>query len=396
MVYIKRKIKNQLDSALAKGKSVLLLGPRQTGKTTMLKHISSDFSISFINPRERLRYELDPSILSDELRAIASDSGNKPLAIIDEVQKVPAIMDVIQYLIDDKVAQFIITGSSARKLKRKKDVNLLPGRVILLKMDALSVEEIPKSHCTLNNLLFYGSLPEVILTTTKEDKEELLDSYVSIYLEEEIRSEAIVRNLANFARFLELAAAESGMTVNYSKLSNIVGVAHTTIAEYYQILEDCLVAQRIEPLLKSKTRHKLSKSNKYLFFDMGLRRLAAKEGTKLPARVMGGLFEHFIGLELVKLAHMQHQRTSILYWRDLDGPEVDWVVQTPNALIPIEVKLTDRPKISDAKHIKTFINEYEEASEAYIVCQVPRKMMLSENITAIPWQSLHTIFGASR
>ena len=226
-----------------------------------------------------------------------------------------------------------------------------------------------------------------------EDKEILLDAYVTLYLEEEIRTEAIVRNVANFARFLELAASESGQVVNYSKLSQVIGVAHTTIAEYYQILEDCLIAERIEPLTTSKTRHKLSKSNKYLLFDMGLRRLAAKEGEKLSNERMGQLFEQLIGLELVKQTQFSSKKISIKYWRDTDGPEVDWVIDKQDHYIPLEVKYTSNPNQSDIKHLKTFLNEYNNTELAYVVCQIPRKRKLFERIYAIPWQDVPDLFA---
>jgi len=224
------------------------------------------------------------------------------------------------------------------------------------------------------------------------EKELLLDAYVNLYLEEEIRSEAIVRNLAHFSRFLELAASESGFVVNYSKLAQIIGVAHSTIAEYYQILEDCLVAERVAPYTVSKTRHKLSKSQRFLLFDLGLRRLAARESENPTTKQKGHLFEQFVGLELIKLAREQGHKTQIRYWRDLNGPEVDWLIESPNVLIPIEVKYTDSPTIRDAKHLSIFLKEYNEAKTAYIVCQTPRKFKVGENIYALPWQDLPSLF----
>ena len=391
--YINRKISSQLDAILKKEKSVLLLGARQTGKTTLLKQRPCDFNVSFIQPRERLRYELDPSSLADEILVVAEKTNRKPLVIVDEVQKVPAIMDVVQGLIDDNVAQFILTGSSARKLKHGAHINLLPGRLIPLRLSPLSFDEIPSLDNALPELLIYGALPEIITMPSPEDKEILLDAYVTLYLEEEIRTEAIVRNVANFARFLELAASESGQVVNYSKLSQVIGVAHTTIAEYYQILEDCLISERIEPLITSKTRHKLSKSNKFLLFDMGLRRLAAKEGEKLSNERMGQLFEQLIGLELVKQAQFCAKKISIKYWRDTDGPEVDWVIDKQDHYIPLEVKYTSNPSQSDIKHLKTFLNEYDNTELAYVVCQIPRKRKLFDRIYAIPWQDVPDLFA---
>lgn len=388
MTYIERAVQKRLTNAVEGQKNILLLGPRQTGKTTLIGQIQADLTISFIQPRIRLKYEVDPSILSDEITPLAEDKKGKPLIVIDEVQKVPLIMDVAQDLIDRDISQFILTGSSARKLKRGKNINLLPGRVIPFHMDALSITEIPSKYLKLDDLLIYGSLPKVLLTKSSREKEELLDAYVSTYLEEEIRAEAIVRNLANFARFLELAASESGYATNHSKLSQIIGVAHTTIASYYQILEDCLITERLEPLTESKTRHKLSKTQKYILFDLGVRRIAAREGARVPLKYKGHLFEQFVILELIKQSRLHQDRIKIKYWHDSDGPEVDCVIDAPDKLIPIEIKYTERPTITDAKHLITFLDEYESAEKAYIVCRGARKMKLTDRIYAIPWQDL--------
>jgi uncharacterized protein len=389
MYSIIRNLQETLNDAISRGKSILLLGPRQTGKTTLIGQLTPELSVSLIQPRTRLRYERDPSTLADEIEALAT-TGKIPLVVIDEVQKVPLIMDVAQDLIDRKIAQFILAGSSARKLKRGSNINLLPGRVIPLHMDPLTITEIPTKKCTLEDLLLNGSLPQVITSESNAEKEELLESYVSLYLEEEIRAEAVVRNLASFSHFLELAAAESGFTVNYSKLSQTVGVAHTTIANYYQILEDCLVVHRIEPFTRSKTRHLLSKTPKYYLFDLGVRRIAAGEGKQLPKKYIGHLFEQFIVLELIRQTRL-HKKYKIYYWRDPSGPKVDCVIQNNGTLVPIEIKYTDRPNPSDAKHLRTFINEYDEAEQGFIVCRAPRKMKIADNVIAIPWQEVHTI-----
>ena len=391
MKLIKRTIEQRLETSVNDGKSILLLGPRQTGKTTLINQLDSSLMVSFIQARTRLRYERDPEILTDEVLVLAESQVQKPLVLIDEVQKVPAIMDVAQDLIDRDIAQFVLTGSSARKLKRGDNVNLLPGRVLPLYMDPLSIEEIPVSRLKLDNLLYYGSLPHVLLTDSPEEKEELLDSYVSIYLEEEVRAEAIVRNLANFSRFLELAASESGYVTNQSKLSQVIGVAHTTIASYYQILEDCLVAERIEPLTESKTRHRLSKTQKYIMFDLGVRRLAAREGLSVPEKYKGHLFEQFVILELIRKARCISGRHRIKYWHDPGGPEVDCIIDSPDALVPVEIKLTARPTLNDAKHLITFLAEYEHAENAYIICTASRKMKLADRVYALPWQELTTI-----
>lgn len=393
MIYIKRKLEEKLLHALSRDKSVLLLGSRQTGKTTLIKRLQFDWMFTLSIPEVRQRYERQPSALIAEVEAMSAKK-TLPLIVIDEIQKVPDLLDVVQYLIDEKKAKFVLTGSSARKLKKDATLNLLPGRVVVLKLDPITLSEFEPGVPLLDDLLIYGSLPGILSVPIHEDKDTDLKSYVITYLEEEIRSEALVRNITSFSRFLELAASESGNILNFSKLSQEIGVAHTTIASYYQILEDCLIATRIDPFIKTKTRRKLIKTPKYLFFDLGLRRVAAGEGTKLPDKHCGWLFEQFVGLELCRHAHFSREPIKIHFWRDLNGQEVDWIIEQSQQLIPVEVKWTDTPNLKDARHLQLFLQEYPEASNAYIVCRAPRPMKLAENIYAIPWQDIPKLFEA--
>ena len=390
MKYIQRAIEDRIKRALDRHKSVLLLGARQTGKTTLIRQFKSDLSISFIQPDVRQRYEKSPYLLRGEVEALAGGvRGKRPLVVLDEVQKTPVILDVIQDLIDRQIADFILTGSSARKLRRGATVNLLPGRVVALRMDPFSLREFPAE--ALEERLLFGSLPGILAVEDWSDRETDLGSYVTTYLEEEVRAEAVVRTLGNFARFIELAAAESGGIINLRKLSQEIGVAHTTIAAYYQIMEDCLIAERIQPLTQSKTRKKLTKSDKYLFFDLGVRRLSAREGTRLSRDALGRIFEQFVGLELLWSARISRQGAKIRFWRDPAGPEVDWVIEQEGHYIPIEVKYTENPRASDIRHLEVFLSEYKNAETGYVVCQVPRKVKLSEKVFAIPWQSIGEI-----
>ncbi len=390
MKYIPRLLEGRIRHTIERGKSVLLMGARQTGKTTLARQFKSDLSISFVQPDVRQRYEKAPHLLKSEVEAIAPDvNGKRPLVILDEIQKVPVILDVVQDMIDRGVANFILTGSSARKLRRGAQVNLLPGRVVAFRMDPFSLREFPAKD--LAERLLYGSLPGILVVQALPDRETDLGAYVTTYLEEEIRAEAVVRNIGDFARFLELAASESGGIINLRKLSQEIGVSHTTIGAYYQILEDCLIAERIEPLTHSKTRKKLTKSDKYLFFDLGVRRLAAREGTKLSRDTMGLVFEQFIGLELLRSAHTNGKGDKLRFWRDPDGPEVDWVVDADGVYTPIEVKWTENPASADIRHLEVFLSEYKTAGTGYLVCRVPRKAKLSDRIFAIPWQSIDEI-----
>lgn len=390
MNYIKRMLEKPLQEALARGKSVLLLGPRQTGKTTLLGKFQVDWSLSLALVRERLRLEKDPGLLIGEVEALAETLGRQPLIVIDEIQKIPLLLDNVQYLIDRKTAQFILTGSSARKL-RSADVNLLPGRVVVLHLDPLLISELQVEQIQLENLLYYGSLPGIMTTPEPANKEIDLYSYVSTYLEEEVRQEALTRDIGSFARFLELAASESGQLSNFNKMSRQLGIPQPTIANYYQILEDCLIAERIEAMSIGSTRRRLSKAAKYIFFDLGVRRLAAHEGTQLPAQYLGYLFEQWVALELIRLARFQGSQIRVQHWHDSNGAEVDWVLVKEKQMIPIEVKWTDSPHLQDARHLKVFLQEYD-MPKGYIICRAPRPLKLNDQITAIPWQMLNTDF----
>ncbi len=391
MKYIPRIAEGRIRKALDRNKSILLLGPRQTGKTTLLERIGRELFVSFVRPDIRLRYEKAPSLLAGEVAAISRKKDRRrPLVLLDEVQRVPEILDVVQDLIDRRTARFVLTGSSARKLRRGSHVNLLPGRLLSERLDPLSLKELPATP--LEDLLLYGSLPGIYRVADKREKEIDLQSYVLIYLEEEVRAEALVRNLGPFARFLECAASESGRIVHLRGLSQELGVSHTTVASYYQILEDCLIAERIEPITKSNIRKRLTRSPKFLFFDLGVRRVAAREGVFLPKETMGHLLEQFVGLELVRMARQVDYRMFIRFWRDPNGPEVDWVIEREDEVIPVEVKWTDSPSLKEARHLKVFLEEYNNVPHGWIICRTPRKVRLEERIIAYPWQDLPALF----
>jgi predicted AAA+ superfamily ATPase len=392
MKYIVRALQPNLEGTLKRQKSILLLGPRQTGKSTLLNHLHKDLIISFAPPETRQAYEKNVGLLRTVVEKIRKEfkGRGKPTVVIDEVQKVPLMMDAVQDLIDRSVANFILTGSSARKLRRGPHVNLLPGGVILYRLDPLALTEI--SNVDLSALLLFGSLPGVYLEPSHRDRDKLLESYVTAYLEEEIRAEAVVRNVGFFSRFLELAASESGQVLNFSKLSQDVGVSHKTIASYYEILDDCLIAERVDPLTMSKTRKKLTKTSKYLFFDLGVRRRAAREGVELPRDKMGQLFEQFVGLELIRQARLRDQNIKIRFWRDPEGPEVDWVVDYEKKLIPIEVKFDNSPSAKDTRYLQIFLEEYPQAKQGYLISQFPHRVQLTPKITGIPWREISSVF----
>ncbi|OGT41848.1 MAG: hypothetical protein A3F42_03350 [Gammaproteobacteria bacterium RIFCSPHIGHO2_12_FULL_37_34] len=331
----------------------------------------------------RRHYEQLPSSLLAEIKTLAASLKRRPQIIIDEVQRCPHLMNILQLLIDEKIAQCIITGSSARKLRRQTEINLLPGRVISLTLTPLIPSELPTTISLIDELNS-GSLPGIILLKNNEDKNTDLMSYSNIYLEEEVRAESLVRDLGHFSRFLQLAAGESGKITNFNRLSEDVGISHTTIKEYYQILEDCMIAIRIDPFIQG-VRKRLIKSSRYFYFDLGVRRACAKESAPLAEKNYGNLFEQWVTLTTWRWQQYFAPMQTLYFWRDANGPEVDLIIQSDHELLPIEIKWTTHPTLKDARHLQLFMQEYTQAKQAVIVCRVPFRREIDKNILAIPW-----------
>lgn len=380
---VKRKIYEIIQTQLKKTKNLLILGPRQVGKTTLVKSLKFDFEINLATRQERLKYEKNPELLTQKILNLKIKKT--PLIYIDEIQNVPALLSEIQVLIDEKKAQFILTGSSARKLKMDTEINLLPGRLIHIYMDPFSDDEFPQS---MDDILSFGQLPQIAIEEDHEQKDLELNSYVESYIDEEIRKETRVRQIAPFARFIELAAIQSGRISNFAEISKELGPTIVTIQSYFQILEDTLFVKRIDPYLKNSSRKKLTKSSRYLFFDLGVRRIASGEGQKFLPERKGELFEHYLGNEILKWIHYSCPLAKLYFWRDSDGPEVDWLLEYKGRLLPIEVKWNTQPKKSDARHLLTFLNEYPDASHGLIVSRAEDPYSLEKEIRVIPYQQL--------
>ena len=154
-----------------------------------------------------------------------------------------------------------------------------------------------------------------------------------------------------------------------------------------------MIAERVDPLVDVKTRRRLTKAPKYLLFDLGVRRACAEEGTQWPTTYLGTLFEQWVGLELIRTAKLSEKICKIYFWRDSDGPEVDWIIEKAGQYIPVEVKWTDHPTSSDIKHMEVFLKEYSNTDKGYVVCQVPRRIKLSNNVYAIPWQEVDELIS---
>lgn len=400
---IERNLKNELRETIEQNRSLFLFGPRQTGKTTLLNIVSKGYrnilEYSFLNIPLRQKIEKHPEIFRQEIEMTKPE-----LIIVDEVQKVPMILDEVHLLIDKFKPVFLITGSSARKLRRS-DVNLLAGRAITYRLDPFDLVERRsftrsfEQMDTLKKILTYGDLPEIALLI-EENKHKLvknlLRSYVETFLEEEIRQETLIRDVGVFSNFLEIAAEMSGKIFSFRALSQDIGVTHSTISSFFNILVDCLIVEKISSLVPLSSRRRLAKSSKYLFFDIGVRNAAAESysGDGIGSEEWGNRFEQWIGLLLLRYLRSRNLKGKLYYWRDLNGPEVDWVVEWNNCWIPIEVKFSSKPQRKHAKHLQSFLTEYnKKSSTGYLVFTGDRPRKLEENIIALPWFQLYDIFN---
>jgi predicted AAA+ superfamily ATPase len=403
-VYI-RNLEEPIRQVIRKGQSALILGPRQTGKTTLVKKCLSGLKnlmeYPLQNPEIRIEMERDPSAI---IRQVQAQSGKTLIIFMDEAQKVPEVFDSIQYLIDEKKGSFIITGSSARKLRRK-GVNLLPGRIRIYRLDPmqwnefgwlkdsdagifriLNVDSI--KEYSFEKSLIFGTLPGIVSLSDDRERADLLKAYTQTYLEEEIRAEALSRKIGHFGRFLELAARESGTNPNLTKLSLESGVSVPTIKEYYSILEDTLIVEKVEPYLKN-ARKRILTSPRYYFFDLGVRNaLARMPLTESLINVdKGRLFEHAIIIEIIRRIRAMNLDYKVCYWRTGAGAEVDCVIDTGSKVIPVEIKSGSKVTFSALRGLSSFIETYKEkVKQAYVITDGRMPEKLTDKIMAIPWR----------
>jgi uncharacterized protein len=406
MSYRGRLLETELRKPTSRGKVRLLLGARQVGKSSLLRALLPDgaVAINLQDPRQRQRFERSAGVLSGELEAVP---GKRITVCIDEIQKVPALLDDVQYLQDRHPGkfEFFLTGSSARRLRA--DANLLAGRVHTYRMFPVIQSEredkgtsilgpvavTPTSPAfpatTIENLLVWGSLPGVSLEA-RAKRNATLSAYAEVYLEEEIRREAVVRDTGAFARFLALAAIESGGVMNLTGLSQESGIPVATIRNYYQILVDTFVGYWI-PAYGKAGRKQILSTPRFVFFDTGVRNAAAMlplEASLLRTQA-GTLFEQWVLVELLHRCAYLGRTHRVSFWKTKGGAEVDAVIETPKEDIPVEVKWTENPGSGDARHLESFLNTFSSrARRGYVVCRVPRARKLSERVTAIPWSEL--------
>lgn len=355
---------------LLKHSSVFLLGPRQTGKTSFLQDAFAD--AKYFNLLDQGLFR-QLSAHPEDLRQTLTKTDH--LVIIDEVQKLPILLDEIQYLIDqDKTRRFILTGSSARKLMRGR-ANLLGGRALLCKMHPLVYPEFNRHD--LNRRLRYGSLPGVYLS---EIPEELLYAYAGTYLQEEIQAEGIARNIQSFSRFLEVAAHTNGKVVNFSKVGSDAQVSPRTVQSYYEVLTDTLIGNLLPPF-RARMSRKVVTSPKFYFFDVGVVNALQTRFQITPRTAeYGQALEHLVFLELQSYLDYHRLKCKLSYWRTYTDLEVDFIVGNSLA---VEVKATARVRESDLAPLRA-LNSEAKIERRIVVSLEPTERVTADGIDIMP------------
>jgi len=338
------QLNNEIDS------SIFLFGGRQTGKTTILHQQFPDaifFDLLNTSVKDRLRRS--PVILYETLK----DKSAGTLVIIDEIPEVPELLNEVHRLIVERQLIFILCGSSARKLKRKGH-NTLGGRAFPIYLYPLVSAEIPDFD--IDRAVTYGMIPSHYLS---RNPSRLLAGYIDIYLKEEIKEEALVRNLDAFHRFLEVAALTDGEIINNNNIAQECGVHATTVSSYFDILEDTLLGYRIPAYTKVMQR-RLVQAPRFYYFDIGIvNHLLHRKELLRGTADYGHAFEHLVVQELVAWLHYTHSEEKLTYWRTYTGIEVDVIIG--DARVAIEIKSTEEIQNKHLKNLKIFSEEHPQS-----------------------------------
>lgn len=351
--------------------SVFLWGARQVGKTTLLESVYPEARYyDLLNAREFERFLRNPTLLTEELSYMEPGT----LVIIDEIQKIPQLLDEVHALIQKKGLRFILSGSSARKLRRQ-GVNLLGGRALKKIMHPLVSSEIPNFDLikAVNN----GMIPRHY---TVSNPLERFKAYIGVYLNEEIKEEALSRNLRSFSRFLEIAAKSNGEMVVYKNIAQDSGIDHRTVKEYFEILQDTLIGHLIPGFTASKKRRGII-APKFYYFDVGIANYLLNIKGLIPGtEAFGHSFEHFIIQEIIAYLEYSSSPETLSYWRTSSGYEVDAIIG--DGRIAIEIKSTEEVKSRHTKGLKAFQEDFPDAR--LIVVSLDKYKRVANGIEIFP------------
>lgn len=370
-------IKRHLLDIIAKStKSILLLGPRQTGKSTLMRELNPDVEINLADEETFIGLLRDPA----RVKELCADKGT---IFIDEVQRIPSLLNTVQFLIDKnrdvKPQRFLLTGSSAQKLRRGH-ANLLPGRIDSYELGPLTAREL-EYKVDLKAVLSKGMLPG-FLTDCSDGWKKTLRTYSITYLKEEIQAEALTRNLEGFSRFFDVVVSRSGDYMDYTKFASTAQIERTTASRYFDTLVDTLVVDKVEPFTKSR-RRQLVQHPKFYLFDVGI--LNGVLGNFEPsADRIGTLFEHLVNEQITSSLKALDEEARISSYRTDRGVEVDFIIEKGHELTALEVKASKNICESDLRGLDGFRKFYTKPHRSVVACLVetPRKI---GSVEILPW-----------
>ena len=353
--------------------SFFLFGPRGTGKTTWLKsNFQNSIYLDLLDSKFYRTFLATPEKLNNFIPI-----GYQGWIILDEVQKVPNLLNEVHRLIESKKYKFILTGSSARGL-RKKGINLLAGRALTYYFHPLTQKELGNDF-SLTHSLKFGQLP---MAYTSIDQDKFLNSYIQTYLKEEVLQEGLTRNIGNFSRFLEIAAFSQGEVLSVSEIARESQLERKTVENYFSILEDLLIAIRI-PVFKKRSKRRLISHSKFYYFDVGIfRSLRSRGSLDSESEIDGAALETLFLQEIRALNDYYNLGYKIYYWRSATGLEVDFILYGPNGLLAFEIKRKSSIFKKDLRGLQAFSKDYPEA-KTFVFCSVDKKEY-HENIQVLP------------
>ena len=353
-----------------------LWGPRQAGKSTLLRQRYPDAVwVDLLKADEFRRYATRPELLRQELEAAGPDADRQ--IVIDEVQKVPALLDEVHWLMENRGSSFALCGSSARKVKRG-GANLLGGRALRYELRGLTAEELGDAF-DLDRMLNHGYLPSMY---EADQPRRMLDAYIADYLRQEVAAEGLVRNLPAFSDFLDAAALSDGDPVNYSNIARECGVSGPTAKAYFGILEDTLLARWL-PRWRRRAKRRLAGAPKFYFEDVGVvNRLARRGELERGSALYGKAFENWVFHELSALIAYRHLDERLTYWRIPSGIEVDFVLG--DMRLAIEAKASARITSDHLKGLRTLTEEHPGVSRRVVVCLETRARRTGDGIDVLP------------
>ena len=353
-----------------------LWGPRQTGKSTLLREAYGDGHwVDLLKSEEFRRYVVRPELLRQEIEAGSVDSRQQ--IVIDEIQKVPALLDEVHWLIENRGLYFALCGSSARKVKRGA-ANLLGGRAMRYELHGLSASELG-SEFDLDRMLNHGYLPRIYGASRPN---RMLDAYIADYLKEEVAAEGLVRNLPSFSDFLDAAALSDGEIVNFSNIARECSVSSHTTKSHFEILEDTLLGRWL-PSYRRRPKRRVIGSPKFYFVDVGVVNRLARRGELLPgSELYGKAFENWVFHELSTFVSYREYDGTLSYWRLASGIEVDFVLG--DMVVAIEAKSSAKVTSGHLKGLRSLVEDHRRIARRIVVCREPKARKTPDGIEILP------------